>query len=54
MRRRDFIAGVGGAVAWSLEAQAQQRAMPVIGYLNGITESVGAPTAEAFRQGLSQ
>src|SRR5262249_45107291 len=53
LRRREFIAGLGGAAAWSLGASAQQRAMPVIGYLSGLTEDSGASVRVSVRRGLA-
>jgi putative tryptophan/tyrosine transport system substrate-binding protein len=52
MKRREFIAGLGGAAVWPLTARAQQRAMPVVGYLSGVSERLNA--SEAFRKGLEQ
>jgi len=52
IKRREFIAGLGGAVAWPLAAWAQQAAMPVVGFLNGGGPNGYAPMVAGFRQGL--
>ena len=55
MRRREFIAGLGGAAAWSRATRAQQAAMPVIGYLSGRPPvSPGNLARTAFHRGLSE
>jgi putative ABC transport system substrate-binding protein len=41
MRRREFIAGLGGAVAWPMVAQAHE--MPRIAVLLNFTEKAGEP-----------
>jgi putative tryptophan/tyrosine transport system substrate-binding protein len=53
MRRREFIAGFGSAVTWPIVARAQQRKLPVVGYLAGGIDVTGA-NLPAFRRGLAE
>src|SRR5215207_1006148 len=53
MRRREFIAGLTGAVAVPLVAEAQQAGMPIIGYLGSESPERYGIRLEAFKQGLS-
>ena len=55
LRRREFIAGLGGtAAAWSLGASAQQLAMPLVGFLNAGSAWEFAPRTASFHRGLSE
>jgi putative ABC transport system substrate-binding protein len=53
-RRELLIAGTGTAIAWPRATRAQQKAMPVIGYLGGTTPGTNASFVAAFRRGLNE
>src|SRR5262245_20417669 len=53
--RREFIAGLSGAaVAWPLAARAQQKRLPVIGFLNSASAGTYISLVRAWHQGLNE
>jgi ABC-type uncharacterized transport system substrate-binding protein len=55
MRRREFIALIGGAaVGWPKAARAQRPAMPVVGFLSSASPQHYADRVRAFHRGLSE
>ena len=52
MKRREFIAVIGGAAASPLVAQAQPSAMPIVGFLNPQSPEAIAEPMRGLRQGL--
>jgi ABC-type uncharacterized transport system substrate-binding protein len=56
VRRREFIALLGGAASWPLAAGAQSPAMPVIGFLSSYSSSdaFAQRFLAAFHRGLNQ
>ena len=54
MKRRELLLLLGGAMTASRALRAQQKAIPVIGYLGSESPGPFAPFVEAFRHGLSE
>jgi putative ABC transport system substrate-binding protein len=55
MKRRELMLLLGGAaISWPRALRAQQKVMPVIGYLSTGSAGPGAQSVAAFRQGLSE
>jgi putative ABC transport system substrate-binding protein len=53
LRRREFIAGLGGVAAWPLSVRAQP-GLPLIGYLSSGSQETSTERLRMFLQGLSQ
>ena len=54
MNRRELLLLLGCAVAAPHALRAQQKPMPVIGYLNGTSPAANAELLAAFRKGLNE
>jgi putative ABC transport system substrate-binding protein len=54
LRRREFIAVLGGAAAWPLAARAQRPLMPVIGFLHSESWEARRNEVAAFMKGLAE
>jgi putative tryptophan/tyrosine transport system substrate-binding protein len=53
MRRREFIAGIGGIAAWAFRARAEQPP-PTVAFVNAWSAGASQRAVAAFREGLSE
>ena len=54
MRRREFIAGLGGAAALPLLARGQQPASLLVGFMSGRSREDSGAVLQAFLKGLGE
>jgi putative ABC transport system substrate-binding protein len=54
MRRRKVFTLLGGAAVWPVAVRAQQKRVPVVGYLGSASPGSSAPYLAAFHRGLSE
>ena len=54
IRRRKFLATLGGAVAWPIATHAQQPAMPVVGFLRDAPAAGSEFAVNGLRKGLAE
>jgi ABC-type uncharacterized transport system substrate-binding protein len=54
MRRREFVTVIGGMLTWPLAAQAQQRTLPVVGFLDSRSAEAIGNRLQGFRRGLEE
>jgi ABC-type uncharacterized transport system substrate-binding protein len=54
MRRRDFVAVIAGMAALPVAARAQQRTLPVVGFLNSRSAEAIGNRLRGFRRGLEE